>query len=113
MRQFGLNQPIPRAPDHPDYMHTISLKGRYDEYWPRVHRQYIAIWDSRQDHIITGEPLTQPLGVHSEYIRWYKRVTRRWITPIAASIGLVVRRLSIVFAHAICLFYLMLLHFLG
>ena len=41
----------------------------------------MALWEARGDHIVTAEPIG-PHIVHAPYMTWYRRITRRFITPM-------------------------------
>ncbi|KAF7833529.1 serine/threonine-protein phosphatase 7 long form-like protein [Senna tora] len=90
LRQFGLCQPIPRHPFQPPHLHDVSLRGRHDVNWQQEHRQYISLWQNRRNQVIKGELFNGHLNANSEYMRWYWRVTRRWISPVGAVPAVVV-----------------------
>ena len=96
MRQFGLDQPIPMSPHQPDHLHSITLAGRNDYNWPHVHKDYIAMWENRIEQCVIGRPLNRPLIPRSEYMRWYKTITRRWISPTSTNLGVVVSSIPII-----------------
>ncbi|MED6216580.1 hypothetical protein PIB30_008874 [Stylosanthes scabra] len=55
-----------------------------------THAAYIHRWDTHRERIQIGTPLEAPLTSTSEYMRWYRRNTRRWIGRSSASLGQVV-----------------------
>jgi Plant mobile domain len=94
LRQFGMDQPRPDPPMDLDYynVHGITLKGRIDNEWEVEHRYWLSQWDIRYQ-TVSGLPLRdEPLHRNSEYMQWYRSVTRRWIDPRSASSGYVVRK---------------------
>ncbi|XP_050219529.2 uncharacterized protein LOC126669930 [Mercurialis annua] len=48
---------------------------------------YIRVWDDRLRFVISGQPLQDPPHYHSEYMDWFRYVTRRWITRQGAELG--------------------------
>lgn len=89
LRQFGLDQPIPQEPGHTD--HHLKMAGRVHEDWSTYHRDFIAYWHVRRDRVVTGVPLLDtPLPYRSQYMEWYRRVTRRWLSPNGAVKGAIV-----------------------
>ncbi|WCJ34836.1 Aminotransferase-like plant mobile domain family protein [Euphorbia peplus] len=90
MRQFGLQQPIPVKPHQDDALHTIDLRGNQELSWVTQHASYNSLWDDRHNRVIHGEPSQDRLQYNSEYMTWYRKITRRWISPMGAAIGAVV-----------------------
>jgi hypothetical protein len=90
MRQFGRLQPIPKPPRQSDDLHSTDLR-QSNTNWVEVHANWIAVWDNRTRWIVNSEPTTQRLHYHSEYMEWYRKVARRWISHTGAAIGAVVR----------------------
>ncbi|KAJ9146396.1 hypothetical protein P3X46_028667 [Hevea brasiliensis] len=75
MRQFGL-------------LHEITLRFS-ESNWAHHHATYINRWNRREHYIVQGQEMAQPLHHHSEYMEWYHRVARRWISISGAAIGCV------------------------
>jgi hypothetical protein len=90
MRQFGMNQPITDSPQLTEHLQSVNLMGRPDADWRLIHRQYIGLWELRAERVIPGQVLTEPLPFHSEYLRWFRKITLRWISPSSAGVGSVV-----------------------
>ncbi|XP_043811056.1 serine/threonine-protein phosphatase 7 long form homolog [Manihot esculenta] len=86
MRQFGMQQHIPAEPQQSAALHDIDLR-KSDTNWAEVHSHWIARWNTRDRRIITAPPATGPLHFHSEYMEWYRRVSRRWISVRGAALG--------------------------
>ena len=42
----------------------------------------MALWEARGDHIVTAEPIVPHMDYHAPYMTWYRRITRRFITPM-------------------------------
>ncbi|XP_050233137.1 serine/threonine-protein phosphatase 7 long form homolog [Mercurialis annua] len=85
LQQFGLQQGIPDAPLQDHSLHTITLKS--SSSWMQTHSHYIRVWDDRLRFVISGQPLQDPPHYHSEYMDWFRYVTRRWITRQGAELG--------------------------
>ncbi|XP_057985275.1 uncharacterized protein LOC131170223 [Hevea brasiliensis] len=88
MRQFGLAQPIPAPPMQTDELHDITLRLS-ESNWAHHHATYIHRWNRREQYIVQGQQMGQPLHHHSEYMEWYRRAGRRWISISGAAIGCV------------------------
>ncbi|XP_050233633.1 protein MAINTENANCE OF MERISTEMS-like [Mercurialis annua] len=82
LQQFGLQQPIPLQPRQDHVLHSYTMRG--SDNWRQTHAFYIDLWDHRLDHVVDGPPFQGPPPYHSEYMEWFRRVTRRWITPQGA-----------------------------
>ena len=80
MRQFGLRQIIPNDIPILDQLHDINIKGRTDIFWPHHHHHWIAKWNHWNDYIVYGEMGQGLLHENSEYMQWYIRRTRRYIS---------------------------------
>jgi Plant mobile domain len=82
MRQFGFDQPIPAAPVDIDWEHTQELKGKMEIGWESEQARYIRVWENSQARVCVAPFLYVPLTLQtSEYLKWYWKVTRRWISP--------------------------------
>ncbi|MED6175451.1 hypothetical protein PIB30_078502 [Stylosanthes scabra] len=90
MRQFGLDQPIPGRSHQPDHLHSVTLSGRTEDIWLVIHADYIHRWDTCRDRIQQGPPLVAQLTSTSEYMKWYRCITRRWIGRSSATLGRVI-----------------------
>ncbi|MED6149573.1 hypothetical protein PIB30_063791 [Stylosanthes scabra] len=80
----------------PNQLHSVTLSGRTDEVWHVTHAAYIHRWDTRRERIQIGTTLEAPLTCTSEYMKWYRRNTRRWIGRSLASLGQVFMRVDMV-----------------
>ncbi|MED6217846.1 hypothetical protein PIB30_021323 [Stylosanthes scabra] len=61
-----------------------------NDIWHVIHMDYINRWDTRRDRIQQGRPLVSPLTSTSDYMKWYRRITRRWIGRSSATLGRVI-----------------------
>ncbi|KAL6323591.1 hypothetical protein AAG906_039182 [Vitis piasezkii] len=50
--------------------------------WRLYHERYVVLWEVRGDHIVTVEPIKLHMDYHALYMTWYRRITRRFITPM-------------------------------
>ncbi|CAN1777796.1 Serine/threonine-protein phosphatase 7 long form homolog [Linum perenne] len=91
MRQFGFHQHRPiDVPSTIPELHKIDLRAN-EHNWPVYHRQYINVWNSRHSLRINGIPIGDfKQGYHDEYMKWYRTITRRWISHNGAMHGSVV-----------------------
>ncbi|KAF7820641.1 serine/threonine-protein phosphatase 7 long form-like protein [Senna tora] len=87
MRQFGFDQPIPKAPIDLGAAHTIKLSGKTMINLSQRQHDYAAIFADWPSRVCTGTGPSRPLRRHSEYMQWYSRHTRRWIDPASATSG--------------------------
>nr|KYP62355.1 Serine/threonine protein phosphatase 7 long form isogeny [Cajanus cajan] len=91
MRQFGMVHHIPAPPIHPEKLHDLSLGGKDITDWSRMHVQFVQEWQSRLHRVWTQPACDTPhLSNSSEYMVWYRKHTRRWISPSSAKEGYVV-----------------------
>jgi len=90
LRQFGMMQPIPDPPVDLQHLHNMQLKGKTEKNWIREHAYFINLWTNWADRCISIIATTQTLGRNSEYMRWFWRVTRRWIHITSGAPGFVV-----------------------
>ncbi|CAN1243030.1 Serine/threonine-protein phosphatase 7 long form homolog [Linum perenne] len=91
MRQFGFHQHIPiSVPSGMDRLHRIDLR-RGEDNWATYHDQYIQYWNARQTLRINGTPMGAfAQGYHDEYMQWYRRITRLWVSQSGGMLGSVV-----------------------
>ena len=82
LRQFGLIQGIPSTPPIDFDLHSIDRRGQPQFDWKLYHKHYVALWEAREDHIVTAEPIEPHMDYHAPYMTWYRRITRRFITPM-------------------------------
>ncbi|CAN1179304.1 hypothetical protein LINPERPRIM_LOCUS36730 [Linum perenne] len=91
MRQFAFHQHIPiSVPSGIDMLHRIDLR-RGEDNWATYHDQYIQYWNARQTLCINGTPMGAfAQGYHDEYMQWYSRITRLWVSQSGGMLGSVV-----------------------
>ncbi|CAL1385177.1 unnamed protein product [Linum trigynum] len=82
LRQFGLRQGIPEHCDTDSKLHAIDRRGKHTHDWEHYHRRYLDLWEAREATIVGGEPEEGPMQYHDPYMEWYRRITRRLITPL-------------------------------
>ena len=92
LRQFGFVQPIPHPPFRYDELHDNNLRD-YDTDWSERHARWVELWGRRAHHVVVGEYSHGSIHYHSQYLEWYRSVTRRWISPSGARLGVAVRTL--------------------
>ena len=63
-------------------LHFIDQRGRPQFDWRLYHEHYVALWKAREDHIVTAKPIGPHMDYHAPYMTWYRRITRRFITPM-------------------------------
>ena len=59
----------------------MDRRGRHKYDWQAFHAQYITLWASRAERIATTPPIVGAMQFHDPYMEWYRRITRRLITP--------------------------------
>ena len=92
LRQFGMKQPVPSVVDTSVDLHKISLQGKWEKDWEVEHAIFIQQWANRVTEV-RGAPLLDGDDTYLvEYMTWYNRNTRRYITPESAYWELMVRQ---------------------
>lgn len=90
VRQFGFYPVIPPDPYHEDKLHLIDLRSGGED-WPVLHGPLLEFWNQRHYRAFTiSRPIQDPSKYHSDYMDWYRNVTRRWITFDGAMIAAMV-----------------------
>ena len=82
-RQFGMVQSIPAAVEYSSDVHKMSLKGNQLITWTQKHQPFVAIWDTRLDHIFQAELIAGESTV-PRYYDWYLQRTVRFISRMGA-----------------------------
>ena len=91
MRQFRMQQPIPRPVMQPNNIHDLTLKGKEGKNWMRLMQPALNEWNSRYERRVEQTPpQTGTLSLNSEYMRWYRRKTKVYVDPKHARRGLLV-----------------------
>lgn len=83
MRQFGRRQQIPEPCDTDAGLHSIDKRGKSNYDWQTHHASYIAIWEQRAERLVDDTPLLAPIGYRDPYMQWYRKITRRLISPVS------------------------------
>ncbi|RVW84511.1 Serine/threonine-protein phosphatase 7 long form-like [Vitis vinifera] len=86
LRQFGLQQGIPPSCSIELDLHSVDRRGRHKYDWGAFYAQYITLWGSRKERIATAPPMVGVMQFHDPYMEWYRRITRRLITPLSIKI---------------------------
>ena len=89
LRQFGYVQPIPRDPYRLDALHYNNFRD-HDTDWAEKHAQWILLWGRRAHNVVVGQLSHGSIHYHSQYLDWFRSVTRRWISPISARLAIAV-----------------------
>ncbi|KAL5134154.1 Serine/threonine-protein phosphatase 7 long form [Glycine soja] len=74
LRQFRMQQPIPKCPSQPLNFHGITLKGKQDENWFQLLAPMISQWNNRVEFRVDVYPRQEGLlSFNSDYMVWYRR----------------------------------------
>ncbi|CAN0925596.1 Serine/threonine-protein phosphatase 7 long form homolog [Linum grandiflorum] len=82
LRQFGMEQPIPRTEMlEAEVMVLIGLTRRRAVGMRAMMRQYLDHWDARDAHVAETGPVrdAERWHFHDQYMDWYRTFSRRWI----------------------------------
>lgn len=75
-RQFGFHQPIPMPCNTNLSLHRIDRRGRDGQDWREFHGIHIMQWVLRYERILHGPPSQGHLAFDSQYMTWYRMITR-------------------------------------
>ncbi|RVW82581.1 Serine/threonine-protein phosphatase 7 long form-like [Vitis vinifera] len=64
LRQFGLQQGIPPSCSIEQHLHSVDRRGRHKYDWEAFHAQYITLWASRAERIVTAPPMVGAMQFH-------------------------------------------------
>ena len=92
LRQFGMKQPVPCVVDTSTTLHKISLQGKWEKNWEEEHAPFIQQWANRENVVCESSLLDGDDTYLVEYMMWYNRNTRPYITPESAYWELMVRQ---------------------
>ncbi|KAA0062960.1 serine/threonine-protein phosphatase 7 long form-like protein [Cucumis melo var. makuwa] len=85
LRQFGIQQVVPRGCNTEPLLHDIDLRTA-DSLDRVIH--LVMRWLNLRRFIATGPPVEQfDMDVTQEYIHWYKNIIRLYITPTGSCCG--------------------------
>ncbi|CAH8362790.1 unnamed protein product [Eruca vesicaria subsp. sativa] len=82
LRQFGLHQTVPAPCDNEKALHSIDKRGKSVYDWSARHSRHIELWEARESSVVLGEPECCPMDYNDPYMEWYRRITRRIISPM-------------------------------
>ncbi|EOA39489.1 hypothetical protein CARUB_v10008092mg [Capsella rubella] len=82
LRQFGLHQTIPAPCDNEKALHSIDKRGKSIYDWSARHSRHIELWEARRSSVVFAEPECIPMDYNDPYMEWYRRITRRIISPM-------------------------------
>uniref|UniRef100_A0A1J3EXQ7 Serine/threonine-protein phosphatase 7 long form-like protein n=1 Tax=Noccaea caerulescens TaxID=107243 RepID=A0A1J3EXQ7_NOCCA len=82
LRQFGLHQAVPSPCDNEKALHAIDKRGKSEYDWSARHSRHIELWEARESSVVFGEPECIPMDYNDPYMEWYRRITRRIISPM-------------------------------
>ena len=86
-----MKQPVPLIVDTSTDLHKISLQGKWEKDWEVEHAPFFKQWANRENEV-RGSPLLDGDDTYLvEYMVWYNRNTRQYITPESAYWELMVR----------------------
>jgi mobile domain-containing protein len=80
MRQYGLRQTRPGPPEDHNQLHEVDRRGKATVNWAAYHRGYIEGWDGREDYVVHGDEIGEPMDFYDDYLIWYRGITRRFIS---------------------------------
>ena len=83
---------VPLVVDTSTALHKISLQGKWEKDWVAEHQLHIQQWANRGDEVRAAPLLDGDDTYLVEYMTWYNRNTRRYITPESAYWELMVRQ---------------------
>ena len=78
--QFGMKQPVPGVVDTSTDLYRISLQGKWERDWAVENVAHIQQWANRGQLFLATPLLDGDTTYLVDYIRWYNRSTRRYIT---------------------------------
>ena len=80
-RQFGKKQLVPLVVNTSTDLHKISLQGKWEKDQEAEHGVHIQQWANREDEVRAAPLLDSDDMYLVQYMKWYDRSTRRYITP--------------------------------
>lgn len=86
LRQYAMYQTIPSPPCQEDKLHIIDANLR-DRNWLQDHAQFVTLWNDRHSRLAVTPHVEGPdlaLPYHGTYLEWYRRITRRFVSPKGA-----------------------------
>ena len=92
--QFGMRQDILDPVDTNMDMHTMDPRRKTKVSWINTWATEIDKWNHRVEHVVTHPPFEGVMGYHDPYMKWYRRITRRYICKKSTHYNEMVRFLS-------------------
>ena len=80
LRQFGLRQFIPSKPSQLENLHQITLRGKTDDNWQRMYGPVLEAWNNRLAYAVEGLPPHIYTSENDEYMVWYRRKSKLYIS---------------------------------
>ena len=84
MCQFGMQKHIPSYVNTDKKLHSIDLRGQGQKSWEHSPAPHIELWQNHKEHITSADPQVGLIDENEEYMKWYRRITRRFISPMGA-----------------------------
>jgi len=82
LRQFGMQQPIPKCSSQPLNIHGLPLKDKQDENWGQLFAPMMSQWNNRAEFRVDVYPRQEGLlSFNSDYMVWYRRKTKIFVDP--------------------------------
>ncbi|XP_073221249.1 serine/threonine-protein phosphatase 7 long form homolog [Cicer arietinum] len=78
--QFGLPQEIPHPPRNMKKYHKVDLHKQVDYSWALFYENENKEWNERENHILHGQPLNVELKPSYEYMVWFCKNSKRFIS---------------------------------
>ncbi|XP_050246951.1 protein MAINTENANCE OF MERISTEMS-like isoform X2 [Quercus robur] len=79
LRQFGMKQGIPDDVDTSIELHKITLQGKHEKDWARIHAPHIAKWAAHA-RIADAPAFHGEMNYNDKYLVWFRPRTIRHIT---------------------------------
>ena len=71
LRQCDLHQGIPFSCSLEQELHLVNRRGRHKYNWETYHAQYVTLWATREERIVTSPPMVGIMDFHDPYMEWY------------------------------------------
>jgi|ERR1044072_1469390 hypothetical protein len=79
LMQFGYAQHVPDPPAQDERLHDVSLRGKVEHNWNSEMGIYVQQWANRHQLVYPVSGRSRRRGPSDEYMRWYRKRTRRWM----------------------------------
>ena len=63
-------------------LYSIDRSDRPQHDWRLHYEHYVELWNARTERIVTANHIEPRIDYHAPYMIWYRRITRRFITPM-------------------------------